>query len=115
LLVSNYYWLISRCDSRAAIKTVSLTTIFDPKLVRKLLVLLVRILSVIFSTLSPRVIIELEKGISMNFLIDAAVHKVQAIGAAKIPCPDAAGFNEAGILQSVEYRLAQLGKELTPV
>lgn len=65
--------------------------------------------------IDAEIVLELEKGVDMEFVVDAAVEKVQSIGAAKILCPDAHGLNDAGILQALETRLARLGKALTTV
>jgi hypothetical protein len=64
--------------------------------------------------LDGEVVVELEKGIDLEFVVQSTVHKLQLMGdATNVLCPDSASLRDAGILQALEIQLARVGKTLT--
>lgn len=65
--------------------------------------------------LEGEVLIELEKGIDFDFLIDRTIHQIAQHDADVVICPDLRSLHEAGLLPALEARLPEHTTLLMPV
>jgi hypothetical protein len=66
-------------------------------------------------TVEGDVVMELEKDIDLDFVLDAVVHKIWLLAPETVLTMDANGLREAGLLDVLAKRLTRLGIKLVSV
>jgi hypothetical protein len=66
-------------------------------------------------TVEGDVVLELEKDVDLDFVLDAVVHKIWLLAPETVLTLDAAGLREAGLLDVLAKRLSRLGIKLVSV